>query len=135
MLGVRRVRHLGALNKSRTSLGAAVREDVRVPDEIEDNLRASDDVALIFWSSGETPPRGSGGEATKRRLGSQEPAMYLVGLGFAASQITHRSRYWIDQLGAQSLRAGLAEAASGTRREILSQLSARGRTSSRRSLD
>ena len=52
---------------------AAVREDVRVPDEIEDNLRASDDVALIFWSSGETPPRGSGGEATKRRLGSQEP--------------------------------------------------------------
>ena len=48
--------------------------------------------------------------------------MYLVRLGFAASQITHRSRYWIDQLGAQSLRAGLAEAASGTRREILSQL-------------
>ena len=49
MLGVRRVRDHGVLNYSRTSLGGAVREDVRVRDEIRDNLRVSDDVALIVW--------------------------------------------------------------------------------------
>jgi hypothetical protein len=78
MLGVRRVRHLGALNKSRTSPGAAVREDVRVPDEIQDNLTVSGDVALIFWRRAASRKLG---EWTKRRLTSHEPAMYLVRLG------------------------------------------------------
>ena len=49
MLRVRRVPDLGALNKSWTRLGAAVREDVRVPDEIQDNLRMADDVACLYW--------------------------------------------------------------------------------------
>jgi hypothetical protein len=49
MLGVRRVRDLGGLNKLDESSRAAVREDVRVSDEIQDNLRVSDDAAPIFW--------------------------------------------------------------------------------------
>jgi hypothetical protein len=60
MLGLRRVRDLGALNKLWTSLGATVREDVRVPDEIQDNLTVSADVALIFWGRAASRKWGRG---------------------------------------------------------------------------